>query len=597
MSHLHRRIFKLYLMGQDGLPLTPGQRAELRTHLATCPACQTDQMLLRALQAPSGWHSTPAPISTQAVLAAAGRQVRMRRTSRSMQVVALLALAVLALFLTHWALTHLTPKPAGLPVRRPTPTEALPTLVATQEALEAFPAEPLYTGIIAGEGLWSPEGETYFAPVLQPAGSPGSDRRITTLHFINTHTGQDCPSEQTFLGNQGSQNAAWLDEDHLLYITRTGKALVFSPCQPEVEDISDHFREPLLQVAVSRLPRHTASPAATLLMSSNAYWLLSSSSLEARLVEDISPSTSGPESRTSGVDQSFQSLSRQDSFALHPSGRQIAILQPIPGELDRSQLSLLSLESGMVVRSFVLAAGSEDRALHLEWMGPDQLFVWLFQPGGPLLVELASDPPSQTQVIPDLLGLEIDYPNQIYSAGAFYDPDSQNMHFVLHVDLTTDNNVYLYHGENGQVEQLPGDQPRLLIFPDGQLLPLVLFQDRPPDQDAFELFWVDRPEQAPTQWMVSGHLPRGYPTLQVDQIPGQESLLLSSSNGISQVSLPDGEAEAFWPLGSGEDGSPPSISVSPDGRAMIVTLYPSQTSSSGQPHQPVHWIKLDQPVP
>jgi hypothetical protein len=309
-------------------------------------------------------------------------------------------------------------------------------------------------------------------------------------------------------------------------------------------------------------------------------------------VEGIAPSSTGA-GKDAGGDP-LQPLALQDSFAPHPSGRQVAILQPISGDQDHSRLSLLDLENGRVLRSLILEAGSKDQAPLAEWMGSNQLFVWPFQSKGPLLVDLAVDPPAQTQVISELLGLDLAYPEQISSAGAFNDPASGSLHFVLHMNLPTDPDIYLYHGENGQVERLAGDRPRLMFFPGGQLMPLVHLQSRPPDQDTFELFWVDRPDLAPIHWVVSGHLPRTYPTLQIDQIPEQEALLLGSSQGISQVGLPGGEVQAFWPLGSGEEGSPPSISISPDGRSMIVTLFLASTGDSLQ-GQRLYWIDLEQP--
>jgi hypothetical protein len=76
---------------------------------------------------------------------------------------------------------------------------------------------------------------------------------------------------------------------------------------------------------------------------------------------------------------------------------------------------------------------------------------------------------------------------------------------------------------------------------------------------------VDDP-QKPTQTLEAvGHTPRNYPILWPRLLPGRAQIALGSSQGVSLVSLPDGELLNFWSLES--EGEPnPSLHASPDGR-------------------------------
>jgi hypothetical protein len=73
----------------------------------------------------------------------------------------------------------------------------------------------------------------------------------------------------------------------------------------------------------------------------------------------------------------------------------------------------------------------------------------------------------------------------------------------------------------------------------------------PPAGDAYELIWVDAPDAGSQFITVQGHLPRNYPNLFPRYLPESSQLAFNSSQGVSLVSIPDGETLGFWELAGG----------------------------------------------
>jgi hypothetical protein len=269
----------------------------------------------------------------------------------------------------------------------------------------------------------------------------------------------------------------------------------------------------------------------------------------------------------------------------------MSVLQPIAGKPEFSRLVLLDLDSGQVLRSMEIEASNEGRAPLIEWLGPERPFVWSFGVGGPLMVDLSVDPPKQVRVLPELFGLNLmTYPDQISSMGVFYSSVDGGYHIVAHVNLPEDKSIYLYHGENGQVEKLAGDRNVMMILPGDQRMPLELWQDTPTYDDSYDLVRVDAADQPQTPLQVSGHIPRKSPNLQSRLLPGSKRMLFGSTQGISLVGLPGGETLAFWQLVGAETSTLPTLSLAPNGRALIAVAH---LNDSQIPDSPLYWLSLE----
>ena len=73
--------------------------------------------------------------------------------------------------------------------------------------------------------------------------------------------------------------------------------------------------------------------------------------------------------------------------------------------------------------------------------------------------------------------------------------------------------MYLYHSETGSVEVHHPTANLLLFFPEVGLAQLSNMELGTPEQDEFELTWVNTSGQEPQRIVVQGHTPRNYPTL------------------------------------------------------------------------------------
>ena len=80
--------------------------------------------------------------------------------------------------------------------------------------------------------------------------------------------------------------------------------------------------------------------------------------------------------------------------------------------------------------------------------------------------------------------------------------------------------------------------------------------------------------QMTRQWRASdlnitGHIPRNYPMLFLKYLVEKSQILVSSSQGISRVSIPDGRLLNFWELTDQKYHMQPSLLISPDHHHLV----------------------------
>ena len=209
-------------------------------------------------------------------------------------------------------------------------------------------------------------------------------------------------------------------------------------------------------------------------------------------------------------------------------------------------------------------------------------------------VDLSVDPPRQKRVLPELLGRELIYPDQINSMGAFYAPASDRFHIVAHLSLPDDPSILLYHSETGQVEGLPSDRQVLMILPGDQRILLVPWQDTPTYDDGYDLVWMDAPEQPQMHLQVSGHTPRNYPNLISHLLPGSKRMLFGSTQGISMVDLTRGETQAFWSLSGAESAILPSLWLDPQGHTLFVYAELKPAEDGQNQGNLLYWLPIEE---
>jgi hypothetical protein len=239
-----------------------------------------------------------------------------------------------------------------------------------------------------------------------------------------------------------------------------------------------------------------------------------------------------------------------DNAAWLPGGKRLAISRLNGRESSEgSTLYILDGVSGEVQLSLPRAYAYDQSAPRVEWLAEDKL---LLDGGGMLaLLDLSADPPQEKNVMQDLFGLDLAYPDEISGSGSIVDRSGEGYYLVVRANHPRNQSVYVYSSASGQVQELEHAHHTLLFFPDGQVSWMSKSEIEPTYQDEYTLAWVDQPGKPEEQLVVAGHTPRSYPDLFVEPVSGGERFYFSSSQGVSLVTVPEGAMLAFWDLGGG----------------------------------------------
>jgi hypothetical protein len=576
MSDIHRKVLELFQEGVDRGASAQALRAEIQDHLARCAACRMDVEIDQRLRAEAAlrWPAALEPQRSAGEMLSAMQAEKDGKMHRQLilkplRAAAWAALAILLVLGLYWVIANLRPQPAALPIptrvetATPPPETATPTPGSGEAGFSKTPLEPFATSPdMTGRGLWSPDSKWFFYDLVETGEDPLSDRRVTTINFLDPASGEICQADQTLLGQWSLSNIArWLPGDRLLIVladqmqppgerplrAEDQGAKVYTPCG-ETLSLDDRFPE-----AVLSMPFLLNEGTFVALQGETHYWLLDPAALVSHQLDEPLPSS-------------------DDRLAWSPSGDQLAIYQPAaPGDQATSgMLTLLDAESGAVVKTIELASGGE--VAMIDWLQEDTIYVWTFSEKGPLLVDLAGAAPRVIRVLPDWFGLDLVYPNDFAADASVADESAGTYHIAFKVNTASDHATYLYHSESGEVEKLPVEGSTYLIFPDGDFEPLFLTEDGPTYTDEFDLVWVDDADKGVQHLRVAGHATRNYPILWPRLLSNGSQIAFASSQGVSLVSIPDGKLLSFWSLeGGGDPSGRPALS--PDGRFLSVPAW------------------------
>jgi hypothetical protein len=332
---------------------------------------------------------------------------------------------------------------------------------------------------------------------------------------------------------------------------------LLKPCVTETERLTDHYPERFSEVAA-----YDRSGTRILLKNSDSFWIMDGTSLDVWPIPDVSPNP-----------YEFH----WDHFTWSPDGERLAISRLNGREREAgSTLYLINGDTGQLIGSQRLNYATDQSAPGVEWLTNDELL--LHTDGILAVVDYRSDPPKVTDVMKDIFDLDIDYPDNIASMNSTVDPTGESYYLAVHINQPGDQDVYLYQSESGNVARYHPSADPIFFFPGGEWAELPNIQFGPPEQDEYELIWVDSPEKEPRHLVVQGHIPRNYPALFPRYLPASSQIAFISSQGISLVSIPDGETLKFWELQNGGGSSDINLRVSPNENALIaiadgVALY------------------------
>jgi hypothetical protein len=409
---------------------------------------------------------------------------------------------------------------AGMPETAPTPVPLPTSVVTTQRET----VQPIVSARAVSIGKWSPDGMYLVFGVPEISGN----QSVTSLSFLKADTGEVCPAGDTQLEtgfeDGVSEHFAWLPDGRLLYVPSSGDMTILSPCEPD--SANSTFSYPV--IFTHALDYHEPS-GRVLLKNQTSFWILDGDSLEAIQIPNVTPNP-------------FEA--HWDHFGFSPEGTRLAISR-LNGRTARegSTLFIVNAATGEVEHELPIDAAYDQSAPMVEWMTEEELL--LHGNNALFLIDFRTAPPKFTDVLREIFLLDISYPNDV-STFAW-----EGHHISIRVNHPRNQGIYIFHPENGQVEIIqPKSASPLLFFPNGEMVEMRKLETEPVE-DKYELIWVDASDTASPIITVQGHLPRNYPILFPRYLPTSSQLAFGSSQGVSLVSIPDGETLSFWELGGG----------------------------------------------
>jgi hypothetical protein len=121
----------------------------------------------------------------------------------------------------------------------------------------------------------------------------------------------------------------------------------------------------------------------------------------------------------------------------------------------------------------------------VDWLSENEL---LLGGGGALrLLDLSADPPQDINVMQDLFGLDLAYPDDISAMAFAVDQDGGGYYLALRANHPRNQSVYLYSSATGQVQVYEHQNHSLLFFPGGQVDELPKFEIEPTYWDEYDL--------------------------------------------------------------------------------------------------------------
>lgn len=422
------------------------------------------------------------------------------------------------------------------PTPVPLPISEVPVPRVTVEPL-------LQTGSFS-TGDWSPDGTYLVFGLTEYFMTDGVEQVTIDLRFLDARTGEICqPSQSQWTVGQSDglrDHSAWLPDGRFLYVTEAGAMTLFRPCSDGVEDLAARY-----PVTFTHVMSSDEKGERILLKNEEAYWLMDGISLEARKIADVPA-----EMYWAWYDWS-------------PGGGRLALSLMSGAEVeDEAFLYIVDWAGGEVTTSLPLEGASDAYLPIVEWLTRDELLLH----GDKLTVlDFGLDPPATTNVLKDIFLLDIAYPNDVSSMDSVR--VGEEYYLGVQVNHPRNQDGYLYSSDTGQVEIFQHDVSTLLFFDEGQWMRLTKWEDEPSYRDEYMLVWMDRPDE-PVRFKLEGHVPRAHPQIFPGYLPDASQLVFHSSQGISLVSIPDGETTGFWELSSHAEYF--DVIPSPNGEALIV---------------------------
>jgi WD40 repeat protein len=453
----------------------------------------------------------------------------------------------------------------------------------------------LAMGVDLGWGAWM-DSQYYFYLQRDPMDEPDSNQIEITFNFLDTHTGEICTSltdtlPLTFSGWMGYYihlpSIFFMADQRLLYLSLDGELSAITPCGETIEDWTEILPESVTSIG----PASRNGASQTLLVGESEIWLFTPGTGQSVKV-DIPASYVDGETGFSWSPWEAKLVSsrlveREDGIGI--------VLEDI--DLTTGKPSLL-LE--FPIKNEDLSKDIHDASVN--WLARDVLSFqyWLSnnKTGNEnmkaYLIDLSDEPFEITDVFPDLFGMEVLSLDSAPDWRVIRMTDGQDYFFMVSEGLLPNGKFYLYSSETRLVETYPLDPPKLLVFPNGDIVFAEIFGEKYTSQRSYQVIQVGtdvEPYELQIRYQIPGHMSGGH----VEMIPGKQALVISTDQGIALVDLEDGETLDFWVLENQTQYEDFHLDISPDGKKVIIYGIKSYETSNW-PHESttaIYYLHLD----
>jgi hypothetical protein len=423
--------------------------------------------------------------------------------------------------------------------RRPTPPTPLPPseIASEAETLTPLPGEGNMVW-----GSWSPDSAYFMLGRRDEAGS-------VTISFLNGQTGELCAAGGTYsfppLTVNLRDHHAWLPGGQLLLVDDHGQVVLLTPCVPDVQNVAPESAESLTEILAQ-----DGEKGRVLAKSTSEFWIFDARTLTWQSIPGVTPNP-------------YEA--HWDKAAWQPGGEQLAIARLNGRDAsDGSTLHVIAGDTGQVLRSLPMAEASDQSAPRVDWLTPQELL--LMSSGVLCILDLSADPPQSTDVMAEIFGLDLDFPDEVWGNGWQVNWESGSYMLTLQANRRHNQSFYLYQSATGVIDVYDEDVHLLLFFPNGQMEQWTKPETAPSAPDEFALIDVGEGKVYPPL-TIKGHTPRDYPRLSMAYLAASAQLAVASSQGISLHTLPDGEMITFWRLAG--QGFAPGLRPALDGSALV----------------------------
>ncbi len=392
-------------------------------------------------------------------------------------------------------------------------------------------------------GSWSPDSAYFLL-------GQGDETGGVTFSFLNGKTGELCTVPGTYPLPPFAVNLhahhAWLPDGQLLLLDGAGQISLMTPCSASARSIMPETGETIIEL----MAQDEGGNGRLLFKTASEFWIFDGLSLTWHVIPDVTPNP-------------YEA--HWDNAAWQPDGELLAISRLNGRDAsDGSTLFIINGDNGQIIHTLPLEEATDQSSPRVDWLGVQELL--LGGSGVLRILDFSTDPPQSTDVVAEIFGLDLDFPDEVWGNG--WEVDWQNGSYILTLQANHPRNqaLYLYRSATGMVDVYDEAVSLLLLFPDGQMEQWTKPELESAQEDEFVLIDVASGE-VHSALTIGGHTPRDYPRLSLAYLIESDQLVVASSQGISRHDLPTGEMSNFWTLAG--TGYAPFLQPAPDGSAVV----------------------------